>query len=133
MKYLFSATAAVLLALAAFATQPQGHGRHPERSPRIFAQKDPAQLAQEETERLSRLVLLSDRQYRKIYNFNKRQFKALQRKMEDGRPAGRDMLKQQEKRARKYRSVLNAAQYEKWASFEAERNFRRMREILKAD
>lgn len=36
------------------------------------------------------------------------------------------MDKQQEKRVKKYRKVLTPEQFQKWESFEAERNFRRM-------
>lgn len=103
-----------------------------------FEQKDPAQMAQEETDRLNELVGLTDKQYKKIYKFNKRQYEQLKNQVENAMPQGFPggqgmgggmqelMQEQQEKREKKYRKVLTPEQYQKWESFEAEREFRRM-------
>jgi len=78
MKHMMTMIAALFLALSAIA-QPQ--------------QQSPEQIAREETDRLDQLLTLTDRQYKKIYKFNKRQSQKLQREMADmrsgGRPEGR--------------------------------------------
>ena len=192
MKHFLIVTAAMILALTAYAQPqqpPQGQGSLDGMPPMFgqFEQKDPAQMAQEETDRLNELVGLTDKQYKKIYKFNKRQYEQLKNQMENampqgfpsgqgmgggrpegmgpggpgpggfggGRPGGMGpggpggprggqrpemgqgrppmgggmqelMQEQQEKREKKYRKVLTPEQYQKWESFEAEREFRRM-------
>ena len=137
---------------------PQGPGNGPVR-PRL-EQRDPAQIAQEQTEQLDKLVVLSPKQYKKIYKFNKRQAKERQNEMEDrmpGRPDGfppegmrpgmvpggmpprgegrfrplddgmKEMIEQQQaERVKKYRKVLTPEQFQKWESFEAQREFRQI-------
>jgi hypothetical protein len=179
MKYFLTTMAALVLVMTSFAQPPQapqGQGR-PDRMPPMidqFEQKDPALMAQEETDRLDRLVGLSERQYKKIYKFNKRQYKALQRDMENARPQGFPegmgpggpgfgggrpegmgpggpggprggqrpemgqgrppmmggspelMQEFRVKQEKKYRQVLTPEQFQKWESFQAEREFRRM-------
>ena len=200
MKYILTLATALLMAFSAFAQPqqpPQGQGR-PDGMPPMFGQfeqKDPAQLAQDETDRLNQLVGLTEKQYKKIYKFNKRQYNQLQTKMENtmpqgfpggpggpgmggsrpdgmgpggpggmgpggfggGRPDGMGpggprgprggqrpdmgqgrpgmggemqelMEEMKEKKEKKYRKILTPEQYMKWESFEAERDFRRMRE-----
>ena len=157
--------ATVILAMTAFAQPPlppQGQGR-PDGMPPMFGQfeqKDPAQMAQEETDRLNELVGLSQKQYKKIYKFNKRQYDQMQSKRENampqgfpgGRPDGmgpggprggqrpdmgqgrprmggemQEMMQEMKaNKEKKYRKVLTPEQYQKWESFEAERDFRRM-------
>ena len=169
MKYILTMATALLMAFLAFAhpqQPPQGQGR-PDGMPPMFGQfeqKDPAQLAQDETDRLDKLVGLTEKQYKKIFKFNKRQYKSLQNEMENampqgfpggfggGRPEGmgpgglrggqrpemgqgrppmgggmtEQMQEMKEKRAKKYRKILTPEQYQKWESFEAERDFRKM-------
>ena len=79
----------MLLLLSATLTataQPQGHGPQsrgdfPQPGPQ-FEQKDPAQMAQEQTDRLDKLVQLTPKQYKKLYRFHKRQYKRLQNERE---------------------------------------------------
>ncbi len=162
MKRILTVAAALAMVFTAFA-QPQGQGRMRPDGPAFgpqLAQMDPVLMAQEQTDRLDRLVSLTPKQYKKIFKFNKRQGRQLQREMENAMPQGRPegfpegmgpggrpprgdgqfrpgpgprgeemrqlMQEQQEKRAKKYRRVLSPEQYEKWASFEAERQFRQM-------
>ena len=173
MRHILTVAAALATVFTAFA-QPQGQGRMRPDGPGFgpqLAQMDPVQMAQEQTDRLDRLVSLTPKQYKKIFKFNKRQGRQLQREMENAMPQGRPegfpegmgpgrgpgmrpdgmgpggrpprgdgqfrpgprgeemrqlMQEQQEKRAKKYRKVLSPEQYEKWASFEAERQFRQM-------
>ena len=182
MKHFLMMTAALALTLSAFAQPPmppQVQGK-PDRMPQMFEQRDPEQMAKDETDRLDRLVTLTEKQYKKIYKFNKRMYNQLQNQMESLRPAGRPegmgrpdgmgpggpgfggerpqgmgpggpggmgpgdprggefrrpllggdmqelMDEQQAKRVKKYRKVLTPEQFQKWESFEAEREFRRM-------
>ena len=161
MKYILTLATAFLMAFSAFAQPqqpPQGQGR-PDGMPPMFGQfeqKDPAQLAQDETDRLNQLVGLTEKQYKKIYKFNKRQYNQLQTKMENTMPQGfpggsrgprggqrpdmgqgrpgmggemQELMEEmKEKKEKKYRKILTPEQYMKWESFEAERDFRRMRE-----
>ena len=173
--------AVLLMAVSAWA-QPQGRGPQGREFPMPgpqFEQRDPAQVAQEQTDRLNDLVGLTDKQYKKIFKFNQKMERQRQNEMENMMPMGRPdefpegmgpgmgggrperpmgqgrpdgmgpggmpprgdgqfrprpmnedmqqlMEKQQEKRVKKYRKVLTPEQYQKWESFEAERNFRRM-------
>ena len=171
MKRILIMTLAVLGAWTALAQPqmpPRGEGWAPERGPR-FEMKDPAQMAQEETDRLDKLVNLTPKQYKKLYRFNKRQYNQMQNRMEDVRPVGRPegmgpggfgdrpegmgpggpggprgdgqfrrppmggdmqeiMNEFQQKKAKKYNRILTPDQYVKWESFEAQREFGRMRE-----
>ena len=120
--------------LAGFGTaaaQPHGggarNGGDGQRIARTIETEDPVLLAEEQTGRLDRLVGLSPSQYNKVYRFHLRQVKKL-RNRRQGTPEEMraDMMRIQEKTARKYRRVLTTPQYERWASFEAERSFRRI-------
>ena len=92
MKLFLTMSAALILAVTAFA-QPQGQGpMGPDGRPGFgpqFEQRDPVQMAQEQTDRLDKLVVLTPKQYKKIFNFNKRQAKQLQRERETMMPQGR--------------------------------------------
>lgn len=185
MKQLLTFAAVLLMATMAFA-QPQGQGPRGREFPMPgpqFEQRDPAQVAQEQTDRLNDLVGLSDKQYKKIYKFNQKMERQRQNEMENMMPMGRPegfpegmgpgmgggrperpmgqgrpdgmgpgmgpggmpprgdgqfrrgpmnedmqqlMEKQQEKRVKKYRKILTPEQFQRWESFEAERNFRKM-------
>ena len=192
MKHILTIAAALLLATTAFA-QPQGPGQMgPDGRPGFgpqFEQRDPVQMAQEQTDRLDKLVQLTPQQYKKIFKFNKRQAKQLQRERENMMPQGRPegfpegmgpgmgggrperpmgqgrpdgmgpggmgpggmgpggmgprgdgqfrpgprggamqelMEEQKAKRVKKYRKVLTPEQFQKWESFEAQREFRQM-------
>ena len=187
MRHILTVVAALAWVVTAFA-QPQGPDRMgPDGRPGFgpqFEQRDPAQMAQEQTDRLDRLVSLTPRQYKKIFNFNKRQAKQLQRERENMMPQGRPdgfpegmgpgmgggrperpmgqgrpdgmgpggmgpggrpprgdgqfrpgprneemrelMEEQQAKRVKKYRRVLTPEQFQRWESFEAEREFRQI-------
>ena len=153
-------TAVLLMAVSAWA-QPQGQGPRGREFPMPgpqFEQRDPAQVAQEQTDRLNDLVGLTDKQYKKIFKFNQKMERQRQNEMENMMPMGRPegfpagmgpggmpprgdgqfrrgpmnedmqqlMEKQQEKRVKKSRKVLTPEQFQKWASFEAERDFRKM-------
>ena len=192
MKHILTMMALLFLAFLVQA-QPQGRGPQGPDGPfgdgPQFGQMDPEKMAQEQTDRLDKLVQLTPKQYKKIYRFNKRQYKQLQREMEEGpgdlpggfpqgrpegmgpggpgmgpggpgmgpggpggrRPEGmgpggpgrpdrprfgganaEKMQEIQEARVKKYRKVLTEEQFMKWESFEAEREFGRMRENPKA-
>ena len=168
MKRFLTVVAVCLLALTAYA-QPQGRGQNgPEGRPGFgqqFEQRDPAQIAQEQTDRLDKLVQLTPKQYKKIYKFNKRQSEQLKREMENMMPQGRPegfpggmgpggmgpggpggrprgngefrpgprggamqelMEEQQQKRVKKYYKILTEEQFQKWQSFEEQREFRQI-------
>ena len=84
--------AALVMAISAFAQPqqpPQGPGDGQFRPQ--FEQRDPAQIAQEQTDRLNELVSLTPKQYKKIYKFNKKMAQEQQNEMEGmmpGRPEG---------------------------------------------
>ena len=181
MKRMITLAALLMMTITAWA-QPQGRGPQGREFPMPgpqFEQRDPAQVAQEQTDRLNDLVGLTDKQYKKIFKFNQKMERQRQNEMENMMPMGRPegfpegmgpgmgggrpecpmgqgrpegmgpggmpprgdgqfrprpmnedmqqmMEKQQEKRVKKYRKVLTPEQYQKWESFEAERNFLRM-------
>ena len=193
MKRFLTVVAVCLLALTAYA-QPQGRGQNgPDGRPGFgqqFEQRDPAQIAQEQTDRLDKLVQLTPKQYKKIYKFNKRQSEQLKREMENMMPQGRPegfpggmggnrperpmgqgrpdgmgpggmgpggpggmgpggpggrprgngefrpgprggamqelMEEQQQKRIKKYYKILTEEQFQKWQSFETQREFRQI-------
>lgn len=120
-----------------------------------FERQDPAEVAQKQTDQMDKLVTLTPKQYKKIYKFNKRQAETRQTEMESMRPEGfpggmgpggfppRDgefrrgpgprgeemkalMEEQQAERVKKYRKILTPEQFQKWESFEAQREFRQM-------
>ena len=151
--------AALCLTLSA-AAQPQGRqfemnrGHHPGRleMDKEFQYKDAESMATSKTDQLDRLVTLTQKQYKKIYKFYKKEFKHMQNEMPvrpepgTGRPdmhrndGGRDLgarsAMQEEMRAareeqhariaKKYKKVLNAEQYRKWETFEANKDFRQI-------
>ena len=94
MKYVLTFAAAIVMTFTAVA-QPQGRGpQGPDGGPfrPQFEQQDPAQIAQEQTDRLNDLVSLTPKQYKKIYKFNKKQAQERQDAREEmafpGRPEG---------------------------------------------
>lgn len=131
MRRLFIFLTVMLAGFGTAAAQPHGggvrNGGDGQRIARTIETEDPVLLAEEQTGRLDRLVGLSPSQYNKVYRFHLRQVKKL-RNRRQGTPEEMrvDMLRIQEKTARKYRRVLTTPQYERWASFEAERSFRRI-------
>ena len=132
MKRVFTIAALMLTALTAIAQPqgrgPRGNGRPDGRGPMMVEMSSPEQMARQEADRLTRLLLLSESQYNRIYRFNVRQMRSLENRMVAGRPDMRQMRRLEEKRDRKYHRVLNAAQYEKWVSFQTQKEFRRMRD-----
>ena len=179
MKQLIALTALLVMTFTAAAQPPQGQGPRrgdfPKDGPK-FEQRDPAQIAQEQTDQLDKLVTLTQKQYKKIYKFNKRQAEERQSAMENMRPQGfpggfpdggmgpgmgggrppmgqgrpdgmgpggmpregqfrpgmqneemQELMEEQKaKRVKKYRKVLTPEQFQKWESFEAQREFRQM-------
>ena len=92
MKYVLTIAAALVMTFTAVAQPPQGRGPQGPDGERFrpqFEQKDPAQIAQEQTDQLNELVGLTDKQYKKIYKFNKKQAQERQDAMADMMPQGR--------------------------------------------
>ncbi len=174
MKQFLTLAALFVMTFTAVAQPPMGQGpkgrEFPQDGPK-FERKDPAEVAQKQTDQLDKLVTLTPKQYKKIYKFNKRQAETRQTEMESMRPEGfpggmgpggrppmgqgrpdgmgpggfppRDgefrrgpgprgeemkalMEEQQAERVKKYRKILTPEQFQKWESFEAQREFRQM-------
>jgi len=92
MKYVLTLAAALVMTFTAVAQPPQGQGprgrEFPQGGPK-FEQQDPEQIAQEQTDRLNELVVLTPKQYKKIYKFNKKQAQERQDAISDMMPQGR--------------------------------------------
>lgn len=89
-KVLFFAVALVIAFTAAAQPNGQGPQRPGDRPfPPQFEQRDPAQVAQEQTDQLNELVLLTPKQYKKIYKFNKKMEQQRQSELENMMPQGR--------------------------------------------
>ena len=115
MKHVLALAALLVMTFTAVAQPPQGQrtrGRDLPPEALNFEQKDPAQLAKEQTDQLDKLVALTPKQYRKIYRFNRKQAKE--------QPL--------EQRMKKYRKVLTPEQFQKWETIETQREFRRILE-----
>jgi hypothetical protein len=92
MKSFLTFAAALVMTYTAVAQPPQGRGPQGPDGERFrpqFVQKDPAQIAQEQTDNLNELVGLTPKQYKKIYKFNKKQAQERQDAMSDMMPQGR--------------------------------------------
>ncbi len=107
MKQFLTLAALFVMTFTAVAQPPMGQGpkgrEFPQDGPK-FERQDPAEVAQKQTDQLDKLVTLTPKQYKKIYKFNKRQAE----------------------RVKKYRKILTPEQFQKWESFEAQREFRQM-------
>lgn len=91
MKKVLFIAAALVIAFTA-AAQPQGQGpQGPDKGqfPPKFEQRDPEQVAKEQTDRLDELVSLTPKQYKKIFKFNKKMEKQRQSELENMMPQGR--------------------------------------------
>ncbi len=89
-KVLFFAAALVIAFTAAAQPNGQGPQRPGDRPfPPQFEQRDPAQVAQEQTDQLNELVSLTPKQYKKIFKFNKKMEKQRQSELENMMPQGR--------------------------------------------
>ena len=91
MKKVLFLAAALLIAFTA-AAQPEGWGTQgpgDKPFPPKFEQRDPAQVAQEQTDQLNELVSLTPKQYKKIYKFNKKMEQQRQDELESMMPQGR--------------------------------------------
>ena len=128
MKRFLMITMALVLALTAYA-QPRGRGhdnRHRPQVPAVEIQ-DPETTAYNQTVRLDGLVRLTPQQFNRIYRFHKRQLRNLQNRTHRNPAQMReDLMRLENRTERKYRNVLTQAQYERWASFDAHRRYRRV-------
>ena len=91
MKKVLFIAAAFLIAFTA-AAQPDGRGSQglgDRPFPPQFEQRDPAQVAQEQTDQLNELVSLTPKQYKKIYKFNKKMEQQRQNELANMMPQGR--------------------------------------------
>ena len=92
MKHFLTCAAVLMMTFTAVAQPPQGQdprGRDFPKDAPQFEMKDAAQIAQEQTDRLNELLVLTPKQYKKIYKFNKKQAQERQDAMTDMMPQGR--------------------------------------------
>ena len=120
MKRFLTITMALVLALTAYA-QPRGRGhdnRHRPQVPAVEIQ-DPETTAYNQTVRLDGLVRLTPQHKRQLRNLQNRTHRNPAQMRED-------LMRLENRTERKYRNVLTQAQYERWASFDAHRRYRRV-------